>query len=548
MKRRTVMGMTILGPADGAPAEHAERPPTPATTQAVLKAPRPALVALLVLANLVATVWYFHWLLQPERVGNPWLYGALLVAELFNLLQALGFWWTLLHDRRRPAFVLPHYARVDVFVPRYDEPRSVVEPVIAEAVRLRGADVTVHLLDDGDDPEMAALAQEYGARYVTRVEHTGAKAGNINAALAGTDAEYVLVLDCDHVPHPELLRRTLGHLRDDRVAFVQTPQYYANADRNPIAAAAWAQQALFFGCIGRGKAGLGAMFCCGTNVVFRRAALTDVGGFPEQSITEDFQLSLILQEHGWKTAYVPEVLVQGLGPLDMASYVSQQLRWARGCLSAVGYALRASLPIKVKTQYLLSSAYFLTGWTVLVYMGLPVLRILTGAQPVAAATADSFLLHFAPYFLLAMATVAVAGGGVYTFGAFALATASFWIHIVASIQVLLRRRGKFVVTPKDGTGSWQPLSAWPGLTVCAVLLGASAWGLAHSRDAAMLNNIAFALLHVCVLGTGLSWALRPKFLQHAAERGLPTGDGRWGTVDGRPVDEADTLRELVPAP
>ena len=54
---------------------------------------------------------------------------------------------------------------------------------------------------------------------------------------------------------------------------MQTPQYYANAGPGTLAAAAWSQQALFFGGIARGKDGLGAMFCCGTNVVFRRAAL-----------------------------------------------------------------------------------------------------------------------------------------------------------------------------------------------------------------------------------------------------------------------------------
>lgn len=523
--------------------------PTAITTEAVLRSPRPVAIRLLVAANVLASIWYFSWLLDPSRVGNVWLYGALLIAEIFNVIQALGFWWTLCSDRGKAVVdPLPHYAKVDVFVPRYDESTDIVEPVIASAVLLRGADVTVYLLDDGDSPEMAALAAKYGARYLTREVHSGAKAGNINAALTRTEGDYVLVLDCDHVPHPEFLRRTLGHLADEKVAFVQTPQYYANADRNPIAAASWAQQALFFGCIGRGKATLGAMFCCGTNVVFRRSALDEVGGFPEQSVTEDFELSLVLQERGWKTAYVPEVLVQGLGPLDMSSYVSQQLRWARGCLSAVGRTARAKLPLVIKAQYLLSSLYFLSGWTVLVYMSLPVVRILTGEQPVAAATADTFLLHFAPYFLLAIATVAVGGGGTYTFSAFALAAASFWIHIAASLQVLLRRRGKFVVTPKSGAGFWQPGAAWPGLLMIGILVGSSIWGLIRSPDAAMLNNVAFAMLHVCVLGTGLSWALRPAFLERLATRGLPTGDGRWQTADGRPSEDAESLHELVPAP
>ena len=44
--------------------------------------------------------------------------------------------------------------------------------------------------------------------------------------------------------------------------------------------------------------------------------------------------------------------------------------------------LRSSLPPRLKVQYALSASYFLTGWTVLLYMAFPVIRIVTGAQPV----------------------------------------------------------------------------------------------------------------------------------------------------------------------
>ncbi len=64
-------------------------------------------------------------------------------------------------------------------------------------------------------------------------------------------------------------------------------------------APAWAQQAFFFGPIAAAKDATGGMFCCGTNVVFRRDALADVGGFPEDSITEDYLLSVRLHERGW---------------------------------------------------------------------------------------------------------------------------------------------------------------------------------------------------------------------------------------------------------
>jgi cellulose synthase (UDP-forming) len=471
----------------------------------------PRRLRLLVLCMIPLSLWYFGWLLQPGRVGVPALFGILVAAELFNLFQATGFWWTVTRrGRRRPA---PRGAPrgtpplVDVLIPTYDEPLAVLEPTVRAALEMRGARLVVSVLDDGCRPEVEAMAERLGARYVAREESEGAKAGNINSALLSTGSPFVAVLDCDHVPRPEFLERTLAPMVDERVAFVQTPQYYANSRRGGIAAAAWAQQALFFGAISRGKDADEAMFCCGTNVLFRRTALESVGGFPTDSITEDFVLSVAMHERGWESRYLPEVLAVGLGPEDMASYVGQQRRWARGCLGAVWRVLRARLPLRKRVHYLLSSAYFLSGWALLAYMSFPLIRIFTGAQPIAAASADQFVLHFAPYFCTALAMVVVAGRGTYTFAGFALAAATFWVQILASLAALTRRAGRFVVTPKQGAGARQPFAAAPTLLTVAALLVGSAWGLIHQRSPSTLNNVAFALLHVTVLASGARWAL-----------------------------------------
>jgi cellulose synthase (UDP-forming) len=372
---------------------------------------------------------------------------------------------------------------------------------------MRGNDVRVALLDDGNRPEMADLAARHGIRYITRPEHTGAKAGNINWALERTDADFVAVLDCDHIPEPSFLERCLAEFESD-VAFVQTPQYYANWRAGGIADATWAQQALFFGTIAPGRDALGAMFCCGTNVVFRRTALHEVGGFSPDSLTEDFELSIRLHERGWRSTYISEVLASGLGPEDMGSYASQQLRWARGCLAALPTVLRARLPMRLRLQYLLSAGYWLTGWTLLIYMSFPVVRILTGHQPVNVASSDEFLLYWAPYFAAAMTTVALVARGRYTYSAFALMSASFWIHIVATILTVLRRKGSFAVTPKKAVTGRQLRPVAAPLVAVAALAGVVLYGLARDQSPATVTNVAFALVHLVVLVTGIRYALQ----------------------------------------
>ena len=101
-----------------------------------------------------------------------------------------------------------------------------------------------------------------------------AKAGNLNNALLATEGEFLLILDADQVPQPEILDRTLGYFRDERMALVQTPQWFVNVpDDDPLGS----QAPLFYGPIQQGKDGWNAAFFCGSNAVLRREALMQLG-------------------------------------------------------------------------------------------------------------------------------------------------------------------------------------------------------------------------------------------------------------------------------
>jgi cellulose synthase (UDP-forming) len=470
---------------------------------------RARLVRVLVVLDIVLAIRYAWWLLEPGRSAHLGLYVLLVVAEGFNMLQAFGFWWTVSRIKPRPANARrAQPMAVDVFIPTYNEPREIVEPTLAAAMRLHGHDVHVALLDDGGRPEMAELADRYGARCIQRPEHHGAKAGNINWALERTDAPFIAVLDCDHVPAPEFVEACLAEFDDPRVALVQTPQYYANWRDGGVAAASWSQQSLFFGTIAVGRDRLGAMFCCGTNMMLRREALEDVGGFPDESLTEDFELSIYLHQRRWATRYLPDVLASGLAPEDASSYVSQQLRWARGCLSAVPTVFRARLALPIRLQYLLSAAYWLTGWTLLVYMTFPVIRILTGAQPVTVPSAEQFILFWGPYFFAGMLTVAIAGANGYSYSAFAVMSASFWIHILATVLTVMGRKGTFAVTPKRGSSERQLRPVAAPIVAAAVLVAVAAYGITRNQSPGMVTNVAFASVHVIVLLSGVRILLR----------------------------------------
>src|SRR5690606_21510298 len=142
----------------------------------------------------------------------------------------------------------------------------------------------------------------------------GAKAGNINNALRQTNGDIIVIFDADMIAKTDFLNKTIPHLADPTVAFVQTPQFYTNTQDNIIAASAWEQQEFFFGPIMQGKDKDNPAFICGINVAIRRTALDQVGGMVEDNIAEDFLTSMKIHEQGWHSVYVPEVLATGLAP------------------------------------------------------------------------------------------------------------------------------------------------------------------------------------------------------------------------------------------
>ncbi len=467
----------------------------------------------LVLVSTATAVFYLSWLLFQAPPANPVLFRLLLAAELFNITQAAGFWYTIWNQRWNDppdADFSRSAERVDAFVTVCGEPAAIVEPTVRAVTAIRHPRLKVWVLDDGQAPEIEAIARDCGAKYVTRTDRKGAKAGNINHALGVTHGDFVVIFDADHVPFPSFLERTIPCFGRTDVAYVQTPQVYRNRGVNRVAAGAHAQQSLFYGPIMRGKDALGAGFSCGTNVVFRRAALQDVGGIPEDSVTEDLRISLLLGRLGWSALYLSEVLAQGFGPVDVKGYFSQQKRWAVGALDILlrRRPFHRGMRFGQAAQYFLSFMYWFNGWAYASYIILTLSFLLFGLQPTPAR--NEYPIHFLPYVFATLFTIIYAAGFTLRFSGLWFTLASFPVQISALVDAVFRRSSRFAVTSKVGGGtSLRPVrvqAATVALLVAAIPVALLRAGLTPS----VVNNIAFAAGHILILSGFVRLALRPE--------------------------------------
>jgi cellulose synthase (UDP-forming) len=241
--------------------------------------PERFIVRLLVVLTLILGVNYVAWRwLESLNWAAWWIAVPLVLAETYSLIDVSLFGLTVWRLRRRTPPDAPPGLTVDVFITTYNEPIEMVVDTARAAKAIRYPHRN-WILDDGARPAMREAAEREGIGYITRSADwenrpRHAKAGNLNNALMSTDGEFMLILDADQVPSPEILDRTLGYFNDRRLALVQTPQYFINVPADdPLGS----QAPLFYGPIMSGKDGWNAAFFCGSNAVLRREALMQLG-------------------------------------------------------------------------------------------------------------------------------------------------------------------------------------------------------------------------------------------------------------------------------
>jgi Glycosyltransferase like family 2/Dolichyl-phosphate-mannose-protein mannosyltransferase len=480
---------------------------------------------LLILASVLAAASYVSWWLTPGHVGTPVLFFLLGGAEAFTLVHLLGVWWAMWGTSVAPPPEPVTSFSVDVFVPTRGEPLEILQRTIGAAVGMEVPHQTF-VLDDAARPEVEALARALGAGYLSRKGGAGNKAGNLNHALSETSGDLFALFDADHVPHKEFLSRVVGYFEDPTVAFVQTPQFYGNSLDEEVARGAYQQQAIFYGPLCRGKNGLGAAFCCGTNALMRRAAVQDAGGFEERSVVEDFVTSMRIHRLGWRSVYYPYILAEGLGPRSLRSYFQQQFRWARGSIDALVSLepFKPGFTLSQRIQYLLATTFYLIGLVTLVYVLLPILYLL-GGWSAFSSRSGSFLFFYGPYLLLGLLTIRAGLRGrlrlehlAYTFG-------SFPAYALAGLAALMRIPARFRVTGKSSLGerARPPALAWVSVaaffaTFAAILAGA----FLRPGGARTTTNMSWGVVNLLLL----SGVVRAAFGEVLGRR---VGDVRWLT-------------------
>lgn len=382
----------------------------------------------------------------------PWFWFCapfLLIGALFLTLPVFtdGFGKSFdlaAHKRAVTSWQPERYPAVDIFLPVCGEPLPVLRNTwthVAAMMRHYQGTVVPYVLDDAASAQIKAMAREFGFVYATRPNRGWySKSGNLWFGFQVSQGEYILLLDADFAPRPDLLNETLPYLEEDpATGIVQTPQFFhVDDDQAWVERGAGAVQELFYRSIQTVRSRKGGAICVGSCAVYRRAALADNDGMTLANHSEDVLTGFDLNRMGWKLRYVPVALSTGNCPDDVVAFLNQQYRWCSGTIGLLFGRKFWEAPLSPHTRlcYLAGLVYYV--YTAVFTFAAPMLTIIILAFTPQLVRWQNMLFmapalvytglvfpgwHHAPYRLEAWAVKLIAG----------------WAHLFAYWDTIRRR-------------------------------------------------------------------------------------------------------------
>ena len=368
----------------------------------------------------------------------------------------------------------------------------------------------IQVLDDSTDETHALVlahverlrAEGNDIRVLHRERRDGYKAGALAAGLASARGDFIAVFDADFVPGPEFLRETVPAFADPSLGMVQARWGHLNREHSWLTRV----QALFldghFLVEHAARHASGRFFNFnGTAGVWRRGCIEDAGGWQQDTLTEDLDLSYRAQLAGWRFAFRPGTVAPAELPIEIAAFKGQQYRWAKGSIQTarklLPRILAAPLPIGVRLEALLHLTAN-AGYLVLLAFSLllvPAMLVRPATPWPLAALLDLTLytLSTLAFWAFYVAADRQSGGD----GCRALATMPTLMLVGVGLSLnnaravlegLFSAGGAFERTPKHGVEDGRPASAprrygpgrtgWPWVPVLLVAYFSIGIGLA----------------------------------------------------------------------
>ena len=249
--------------------------------------------------------------------------------EVFLLLTFL---------ENRPAFkkkiddTINHFPTTTIVVPCFNEEESIfgtVESLLA--LDYPKDKLNIMIIDDGSTDNSWNLIQKYKKNPQIELykKENGGKHTALNYAISKSTSDIIGCLDADSFVNPDALKNIVAYFSDPETMSV-TPAIKIYEPNNILRKiqkveydwGIFLRKMLSF---------LDAMYVTpGPFSFFRREVFVNLGPYKKAHNTEDMEMAMRMQKHGYKIKNCHTAFVYTIGPHKFSKLFTQRLRWSYG--------------------------------------------------------------------------------------------------------------------------------------------------------------------------------------------------------------------------
>ena len=268
------------------------------------------------------------------------LYAIVAIMVIYTIRHYL-FTLNRLFGRHRQPYVdigTAAWPRVAVFVPCHNEERVIARMLDA----LLGCDyperqLAIIPIDDRSTDGTGRILAEYASKFPVRVapfvrrDGKPGKAAALKDAMAVTDAPIHLVFDADYLPGRGLIKQLVGPFFDPETGAVMGRVVPMNVNKTLLTRLLDLERTGGYQVDQQARMNLGLIPQYGGTVGgVRRVALADIGGWRDDTLAEDTDLTFRLILAGWEVVYQNRSECYEKVPESWPTRIRQIKRWARG--------------------------------------------------------------------------------------------------------------------------------------------------------------------------------------------------------------------------
>lgn len=261
-------------------------------------------------------------------------YAFSFVSVYVQIFFLVTFFEKRKHIIRNPENLeLAHYPSVTIAVPFYNEEKTITKTIKSLlSLNYPKNKLKIFLVDDGSKDNSWDVVQQFKnhPNIVLLQKKNGGKHTAVNWALERAGSEFFGCLDSDSFVHPQALKRILKYFERDPKTMAVAPSIIVHKPKNILQHA----QNIEYDMSIYTKKMLGFMggihVAPGPFSIFRKKVFDELGPYKKAHNTEDQEIALRMQQHGYKIDHCPDAYVYTNTPKSIPKLYRQRLRWIYG--------------------------------------------------------------------------------------------------------------------------------------------------------------------------------------------------------------------------